>query len=172
MCSYYTTLSLLWNTFKRNTQIKGWRHQMETFSALLALCEGNPLATGGFPSERLVTRSFDVFLYVRLKPWTNGWANSRDSGDLRCHGTHYDITVMHWHGRLLVGNMWLLFQNLDLCNNYVFIMLCVCWDDYFCNPMTSYNFVFVNIRTPRLVFLYLTELIYQSGTKPNLVFFM
>ena len=26
-----------------------WRHQMETFSALLALCEGNPPVTGGFP---------------------------------------------------------------------------------------------------------------------------
>ena len=25
-----------------------WRHQVETFSALLALCEGNPPATGGF----------------------------------------------------------------------------------------------------------------------------
>ena len=26
-----------------------WRHQMETFSALLALCEGNPPVNGGFP---------------------------------------------------------------------------------------------------------------------------
>ena len=32
-----------------------WRHQMETFSALLALCEGNPPVTGGFPSQRPVT---------------------------------------------------------------------------------------------------------------------
>ena len=32
-----------------------WYHQMETFSALLALCEGNPLVTSGFPSQRLVT---------------------------------------------------------------------------------------------------------------------
>ena len=40
-----------------------WRHQMETFSALLALCEGN---TGGFPSQRPVTRSFDVFFDLPL----------------------------------------------------------------------------------------------------------
>ena len=38
-----------------------WRHQMETFSALLALCAGNSPVTGEFPSQRPVTRSFDVF---------------------------------------------------------------------------------------------------------------
>ena len=43
-----------------------WRHQMETFSALLALCEGNPPVTGGFPSQRPVTQSFDVFFGLRL----------------------------------------------------------------------------------------------------------
>ena len=37
-----------------------WRHQIETFSVLLALCEGNPPVTHGFPSHRPVTRSFDV----------------------------------------------------------------------------------------------------------------
>ena len=42
------------------------RHQMETFFALLALCEGNPPVTGGFPSQRPVTRDFDVFFDVRL----------------------------------------------------------------------------------------------------------
>ena len=34
---------------------------METFSALLALCAGNSPVTGEFPSQRPVTRSFDVF---------------------------------------------------------------------------------------------------------------
>ena len=37
-----------------------WRHQMETFSALLVLCTGNSPGTGEFPSQRPVTRSFDV----------------------------------------------------------------------------------------------------------------
>ena len=32
-----------------------WRHQMETLSALLAICAGNS------PAQRPVTRSFDVF---------------------------------------------------------------------------------------------------------------
>ena len=39
---------------------------METLSALLALCEGNPPVTGGFPSQRPVTRSFDIFCDLRL----------------------------------------------------------------------------------------------------------
>ena len=38
-----------------------WFSQMETFSMLLALCEGNPPVTSGFPSQRPVTLSFDVF---------------------------------------------------------------------------------------------------------------
>ena len=43
-----------------------WRHQMETFSALLAFCAGNSPVTGEFPPQRPVTRSFDVFLDLRL----------------------------------------------------------------------------------------------------------
>ena len=43
-----------------------WRHQMETFSALLALCAGDSPVTGEFPSQRPVTRSFDVFFEPRL----------------------------------------------------------------------------------------------------------
>ena len=38
-----------------------WRHQMETFSALLALCAGNSPVTGEFPAQRPVTRNFDGF---------------------------------------------------------------------------------------------------------------
>ena len=43
-----------------------WRHQMETFSALLALCAGNSSVTGEFPSQRPVARSFDIFFDMRL----------------------------------------------------------------------------------------------------------
>ena len=51
-----------WSTHHWNGNlITWWRHQMETFSALLALCAGNSPVTGEFPSHRPVTRSFDVF---------------------------------------------------------------------------------------------------------------
>ena len=54
-----------------------WRHHMEAFSALLAICAGNSPVPGKFPAQRPVTQSFDVFFYLRLnkqlskQPW--GW---------------------------------------------------------------------------------------------------
>ena len=39
---------------------------METFAALLALCEGNPLVNGVFPSQWPVMRSFDVLFDLCL----------------------------------------------------------------------------------------------------------
>ena len=46
-----------------------WRHQMETFSALLAICAGNSPVIGEFPSQRPVTRIFDIFFDLRLNKW-------------------------------------------------------------------------------------------------------
>ena len=46
--------------------ISWWRHQMETFSALLAICAGNSPVTGEFPAQRPVTRSFDILFDMRL----------------------------------------------------------------------------------------------------------
>ena len=43
-----------------------WRHQMETFSVLLALCAGNSPVAGEFPSQRPETRNFDVFFDLHL----------------------------------------------------------------------------------------------------------
>ena len=43
-----------------------WRHQMETFSALLVICAGNSPVRGEFPAQRPETRSFDVFFDLRL----------------------------------------------------------------------------------------------------------
>ena len=76
-----------WSSFSETW----WRHQMEIFSALLALCGGNSPVTGEFPSQRPVTRSFDVFFDLRLnkrmskQSW--GWW-------LRRHHAHYDVIVM------------------------------------------------------------------------------
>ena len=54
-----------------------WLHQMETFSALLALCAGNSPVIGEFPAQRPVTRSFDVFFDLRpnkrLSKQSWGW---------------------------------------------------------------------------------------------------
>ena len=71
--------------------VSWWRHQMETFSALLAICAGNSPVTGEFPAQRPVTRNFDVSM---IYAWINGWANHREAGDLRRHCSHYDVTVI------------------------------------------------------------------------------
>ena len=59
-----------------------WRHQIETFSELLAICAGHSLVTGEFPAQRPVTRSFDVFFDLRLnqrlgKQWRGWWFETR-----------------------------------------------------------------------------------------------
>ena len=57
--------------------VSWWRHQMETFSALLAICAGNSPVSGQFPAQRPVTRSFDIFLDLslnkRLSKQSWGW---------------------------------------------------------------------------------------------------
>ena len=54
-----------------------WRHQKEKDSVLLALCAGNSPVTGEFPSQRPVTRSFDVFFDVLLNKWLSKQSRSR-----------------------------------------------------------------------------------------------
>ena len=62
---------------KANYTFTWWRHQMEVFSALLALCAGNSPVPGEFHSQRPVTRSFDIFfdlcLNERLSTQSWGW---------------------------------------------------------------------------------------------------
>ena len=60
-------------------------------SALLAFYEGNPPVIDGFPSQRPVTRGFDVFFYLCLNK-----RFSKQSNDLRRHCAYYDVTVLFW----------------------------------------------------------------------------
>ena len=68
-----------------------WRHQMETFSALLAICAGNSLVTGEFPAQRPMTRSL---MFSLICAWITGWVNNDEAGDLKRHRALYDVTVM------------------------------------------------------------------------------
>ena len=43
-----------------------WRYQIETFSALLAICAGNLPVIGEFLAQMSVTRNFEVFFDLRL----------------------------------------------------------------------------------------------------------
>ena len=65
---------------------------MESFSALLALCAVNSPVAGEFASQRLVTRSFDVFFDLRLNKRLS--KQNRKAVDLRRYHAHYDVIVM------------------------------------------------------------------------------
>ena len=90
-----------------------WRHQMETFSAWQALYAEKSLVN--FPHKGQWRMSL---MFSLICTWTNHCAHNRDVGDLRLHGTHYDVTVMtsRWpssSGTRLLQN-YMLFQLLHL----------------------------------------------------------
>ena len=82
---------------------------METFSALLAICEGNSPVTGEFPSQRPVTRSFDFFFDPRLNK------QSSKQSRRRCFETPSHPLWRHCNGqwkfflieeRNIIGGLW------------------------------------------------------------------
>ena len=100
----YQLVVLAWMMITLNA----WRrHQTETFSALLALCAGNPPVSGEFPSQRPVTRSFDVIFNLRLNKWlskqTWGWWFETPSRSFWCHCN--GIWVCHKVGRVLSDHL-------------------------------------------------------------------
>ena len=72
-----TTMQAKHVKWTRLKHLSWWRHQMETFSALLVLCAGNSPVLGEFPAQRPVTRGFDVFFDLRpnkrLSKQSRGW---------------------------------------------------------------------------------------------------
>ena len=98
-----------------------WRHQMETFSALLAICAGNSPVTGEFLTQRPVTRSFDVFfalcLNKRLNKQSWGWWFETPSCPLwrHCNETRNSLFYMD---KALPCLFW--FQSDPLAAFYVF----------------------------------------------------
>ena len=63
-------------------------------SALLALCVGNSPVNGELPSQRPVTRSFDVFFDLGLQKVELSNRNAGDLTETPSCSAHYDATVM------------------------------------------------------------------------------
>ena len=74
-----------------------WRHQMETFSALLAICVGNS------PGTR--TKASDAELWCFL---SSASELTVEASDLRRYRAHYDVSVMKTSG-LKCRNLTMLF---------------------------------------------------------------
>ena len=68
-----------------------WRHQMEIFSALLAICAGNSPVPVKSPHKGL---SRGALMFTLISPRINGWVNNRLAGDLKRYRPHYDVIVM------------------------------------------------------------------------------
>ena len=82
-----------WNAISENAILDTscWRHQMETFSASLAICAGNSTVPVNSPHKGQWRRNL-MFSLIRV--WINGWINNHEAGDLRRYRAHYDVTVM------------------------------------------------------------------------------
>ena len=82
----------LWSVIRSSeSDPSWWRHQMETFSALLAICAGNspvPVISPHIGQWR------GALLFSLISAWISGWVNNREAGDLRRNHAHYDVILM------------------------------------------------------------------------------
>ena len=81
-------LLLIGQFFLSHEDVIKWKH----FPRYWPLCVWNSPVTGEFPSQRPVTRSFDVFFERGLDKHR---VNNPDAGDLRRHRAHNNVTVMN-----------------------------------------------------------------------------
>ena len=79
----------VWSQFCQMIYRPWWHHQMETFSALLAICAGNSPVNSPYKGQWRGALMFSL-----ICAWKNGWVNNGEAGDLSRHRTRYDVTVM------------------------------------------------------------------------------
>ena len=84
-CWRQASLFVGWSSWVRCCGIPWWRHQMETFSALLAICAANSPHKGQWRGS---------LMFSLMCAWINGWVNNGEATDLRHHRAHYDVIVM------------------------------------------------------------------------------
>ena len=84
---------LLWKQCPKGklcgTVFPWWRHQMEPFSALLALCAGNSPVPVNSPYKG---QWCGALMFSLICAWINDWVNNREAGDLR----QPPIVIMTW----------------------------------------------------------------------------
>ena len=128
-------------TFSATFVASWWRHQMETISALLAICAGISPVTGEFTAQRPVTRSFDVFfdLYLnkRLSKQSWGWWFETLSRPLWRHCNGFcGVRVIQWCS-----------EGVNEIIRFIFVLECgpihsaeiFRWFDIYCIPLLPYS---------------------------------
>ena len=87
-----------------------WHHQMETFPHYWPFVQGNHRS----PVNSLHKGQWrEVLMFSMICAWINGWVNNDETGDLRRHLAHYDVTVMPW---VSFGNIYFKIFGRLLCH--------------------------------------------------------
>ena len=92
--------------------ISWWRHQMETFSALLALCAGNSPVPVNSPHKG---QWRGALMFTLICARINDWVNNREAGDLKRHLDHYDVSVMCYNFLVLLSCLQWKYEFLFTC---------------------------------------------------------
>ena len=72
-----------------------WKH----FSRYWPFMRGIPR---WIPHKKVQWRG--AFMFSLIYAWINGWTNTGEAGDLRCHHAHYDVILMIY-GHMSYGNI-------------------------------------------------------------------
>ena len=102
-----------------------WLHQMETFSALLAICAGNSPVTCEFSAQKPVTRDFDVFfdlhLNKRLSKQSWGWWFDAQSRPLWRHCNGLQLYFLTFHS--IIYDQWTFHRRRWWIYIYIYIYI-------------------------------------------------
>ena len=62
---------------------------------------------GEFTGHRWIPRTkasdAELWCFLWSAPEINGWVNNREAGDLSCHGAQYDVTLMGYSSKYMIG---------------------------------------------------------------------
>ena len=73
-------------------QCSWWRHQIQTFSALLAICAGIHRSPVNSPHKGQWS---GALMFSLICAWINRWVNNGATGDLRHYRASYGVIVMY-----------------------------------------------------------------------------
>ena len=80
---------------------------------------------GEFNGHRLIPRTkasdAELWCFFLICAWINIWVNTGETGDLRHHRAHYDVTAMLQKVDILMESLVLLLVGLHYCLNMILI---------------------------------------------------
>ena len=82
---YFAHMTEMWQVISK------WLHQMERFSALLALCAGNSPIPVNSPHKG---QWRGALMFSLICVWINDWVNNREAGVLRQVMRSFDISLL------------------------------------------------------------------------------